>query len=113
MTGEKHVDCDEGEVCEAHPELPWPHDDCAGPGMPCPNCRDKFFPPDNEIRVRQSYVGKGLKAKCCFLTCSTIASWELYPQGSTYSETYTHSCDKHLADMLDVDSINEVRALPL
>lgn len=22
-------------ICEEHPELPWPHDDCAGPGMPC------------------------------------------------------------------------------
>jgi hypothetical protein len=25
-----------GWVCEAHPEHPWPHDDCAGPGEPCP-----------------------------------------------------------------------------
>lgn len=22
-------------ICEEHPELPWPHDDCPGPGMPC------------------------------------------------------------------------------
>ncbi len=21
-------------ICEAHPTLEWPHDDCAGPGMP-------------------------------------------------------------------------------
>ena len=27
--------CDEGWTCEAHPGTPWPHDDCAGPGMPC------------------------------------------------------------------------------
>lgn len=27
--------CVEGWVCEAHPWLGWPHDDCAGPGMPC------------------------------------------------------------------------------
>lgn len=23
-------------VCEEHPKLPWPHDDCIGPGMPVP-----------------------------------------------------------------------------
>ena len=22
-------------ICEQHPHLHWPHDDCAGPGMPC------------------------------------------------------------------------------
>jgi hypothetical protein len=27
--------CAEGLICEQHPELPWPHDDCAGPRMPC------------------------------------------------------------------------------
>ena len=26
----------EGWVCEAHPDKPFPHDDCAGPGMPSP-----------------------------------------------------------------------------
>jgi hypothetical protein len=29
---------DEGWVCEAHPEVPWPHGDRAGPGTPCPDC---------------------------------------------------------------------------
>ena len=27
-------------VCEAHPWLEWPHDDCAGPGMPPSNWQD-------------------------------------------------------------------------
>lgn len=27
--------CDEGWICEAHPDQPWPHGDCGGPGMPC------------------------------------------------------------------------------
>lgn len=27
-------------VCEEHPDRPWPHDDCAGPGVPCPGCND-------------------------------------------------------------------------
>ena len=27
-------------VCEKHPEKLWPHDDCAGPGMPCPLCQE-------------------------------------------------------------------------
>jgi hypothetical protein len=32
--------CAEGWICEAHPERPWPHDDCSGPGMQClnPDC---------------------------------------------------------------------------
>lgn len=25
-------------ICEEHPEQPWPHDNCAGPGIPCPLC---------------------------------------------------------------------------
>jgi hypothetical protein len=25
-------------ICEQHPDRPWPHDDCAGPGEPCPVC---------------------------------------------------------------------------
>jgi len=28
-------DCEDGWVCEQHPERPFPHDDCAGPGVPC------------------------------------------------------------------------------
>jgi len=32
--------CDHGWICEAHPDRPWPHDDCTGPGIPCdvPTC---------------------------------------------------------------------------
>jgi hypothetical protein len=33
--------CAEGWICEAHRELPWPHDDCAGPGVRCPRCTPK------------------------------------------------------------------------
>ena len=29
--------CAEGWICEAHPADAWPHDACAGPGMPCDN----------------------------------------------------------------------------
>ena len=28
---------DNGWICEEHPDLPWPHDDCGGPGVPCEN----------------------------------------------------------------------------
>jgi hypothetical protein len=30
--------CNDGWICEQHPEQGWPHDDCGGPGMPCPRC---------------------------------------------------------------------------
>jgi hypothetical protein len=29
--------CAFGWICEAHPERPWPHEDCPGPGMQCDN----------------------------------------------------------------------------
>jgi Phage integrase family len=29
--------CKDGWICEEHPDKPWPHDDCAGPGVQCPN----------------------------------------------------------------------------
>src|SRR6266853_3363159 len=32
-------------ICEEHSDLPWPHDDCAGPGEPCPIC-NTTEPPD-------------------------------------------------------------------
>ena len=30
---EAYVKASGGWVCEQHPDKPWPHDDCAGPGM--------------------------------------------------------------------------------
>jgi len=39
-----------GCICEAHPRRPFPHDACAGPGLPCPACQPKNerpqLPPD-------------------------------------------------------------------
>lgn len=29
--------CHHGWICETHPDQPWPHDDCAGPGIRCDN----------------------------------------------------------------------------
>jgi hypothetical protein len=29
--------CVHGWICEAHPDQPWPHDNCPGPGMRCDN----------------------------------------------------------------------------
>jgi hypothetical protein len=36
-------------ICEQHPDRPWPHDDCHGPGDPCPRCNGgdpPRMPPD-------------------------------------------------------------------
>jgi hypothetical protein len=27
--------CNEGWICEEHPDQPWPHQNCAGPAIPC------------------------------------------------------------------------------
>jgi hypothetical protein len=29
--------CLDGWICEEHPDQPWPHDSCAGSGVPCEN----------------------------------------------------------------------------
>ena len=42
-----HARCNDGWICEQHPEQGWPHDDCAGPGMPCAICQ----PPDERPRL--------------------------------------------------------------
>lgn len=34
--------CADGWICEEHPDKPWPHDDCAGPGVPCENPACEF-----------------------------------------------------------------------
>ena len=33
--------CNEGWIGEPHPDHGWPHDDCAGPGMPCPRLQPR------------------------------------------------------------------------
>lgn len=30
--------CNDGWICEEHPEQGWPHGDCSGPCMPCHRC---------------------------------------------------------------------------
>jgi hypothetical protein len=39
--------CAEGRICEAHPDQPWPHDACPGPGRQCdaPACPYRSNPP--------------------------------------------------------------------
>ena len=34
--------CADGWICEEHPDQPWPHDDCSGPGVPCENPACEF-----------------------------------------------------------------------
>ncbi len=42
--------CGDAEwTCEEHPELAWPHDDCPGPGQPCPECHLPSLPASVEI----------------------------------------------------------------
>ena len=46
---------DEAWICEKHPDLPFEHDDCPGPGMPCPDCNDPddpVFPPGSIELIR-------------------------------------------------------------
>ncbi len=53
--------CREGEgwICEQHPNMFWPHDECTGPGMPCENgCLwDKQGKMKNPPRKEEGVVG--------------------------------------------------------
>lgn len=50
--------CDEGWICEAHPEFPWPHGDCPGPGMLC-HCEAAFPKHDLEECVKRLHMEPG------------------------------------------------------
>jgi hypothetical protein len=43
--------CDEGWICEQHPERGWPDSDpgCAGPGMPCMRTPCPFWPAGQQV----------------------------------------------------------------
>jgi len=59
--------CDHGWICEEHPDRPWPHDDCAGPGMPCdvPMCLYR-------IDVRPVHTRTGLVCPQCRQAVATV-----------------------------------------
>ena len=46
--------CDEGWICEEHPDRPWPHDNCSGRGVPCdvPTCPYRI-----DVRPGKTYWG--------------------------------------------------------
>lgn len=44
--------CNEGWICEAHPDRGWPHDECVGPGVPSPVCQ----PAEGRPRMPQGWV---------------------------------------------------------
>jgi len=69
--------CNDGWICEAHPDQPWLHDNCAAPGVPCdvPTCayrsmrRVKTFtgvvcPQCRQPVVRVERVTNGLVMEC-------------------------------------------------
>ena len=58
--------CKDGWNCEAHPNKPWPHDDCAGPGMQCDiqtvreairHGRDRQYPFEGEAALGRLLSG--------------------------------------------------------
>lgn len=60
--------CDEGWVCEEHPDQPFPHDDCSGPGVACtvvnPACPywqgEHPLALDPSVAFDEHYAGTGL-----------------------------------------------------
>lgn len=51
------TDCDEGWICEEHPDKPFAHDSCRAPGMPCKTCHPSGdYPgiPDGAVILAES-----------------------------------------------------------
>lgn len=70
---DKHPDCprcrDLRWICEEHPERPWPHDDCPGPGEPCPRC--------NATNTRRTILAVGSRSRA--LTTRTDPAVKIDP----------------------------------
>ena len=61
--------CDNGWICEEHPNQPWPHDDCSGPGVPCDVPRCPYL---IDLRPVQTY--SGLVCPSCRQPVATVES---------------------------------------
>ena len=48
------------------------------------------------------------KLECCYMACEEEATWEMYDEGGNYMDTYVHSCDEHLPELLNIDTNNIV-----
>lgn len=62
-----------GWFCESHPDKPWPHDECAGPGMPCdePGCEHSLFGTTPQTPGIMARMAAGVEARGGKVICST------------------------------------------
>ena len=51
--------CNDGWVCDVHPDMAWPHDECPGRGMPCTNTRC----PNGRQNIKRLKSGIGMSAE--------------------------------------------------
>jgi hypothetical protein len=60
-TDQTGCDCKDGWICEQHPDRGWPHDDCGGPGVPCPSCNQESPPrlPSDWVTIARVDEKKG------------------------------------------------------
>jgi hypothetical protein len=47
MNAPETCHCDQGWICEEHPDRPWPHDECSGPGTQCHNPECSWWQGEN------------------------------------------------------------------
>jgi hypothetical protein len=86
--------CDKGWVCEAHPGVAWPHEDCAGvpcPSMNCPWWRGPIpaaLDTDDQIEVTPD--GRWLRHK----SLATLFPWTCRPQGRQRTRARANSKTK-------------------
>jgi hypothetical protein len=80
--------CREGEgwICEQHPNKPFPHNDCNGPGMPCVNGCNALAPDPK-------------KPYCCLPGCPADADFSIHGSPGQF-EDVTEACESHVGALL-------------
>jgi hypothetical protein len=53
--------CNDGWICDQHPDRGWSHGDCAGPSVPCPRC-NRQSPPRLPSDSRNQTSRSGLRS---------------------------------------------------
>jgi hypothetical protein len=104
-------------VCEKHPDQPFPHDDCPGPGMLVPDAIRALM---REAEASHPAQAPGEQVPCCHIPCDRAAEFEITDLADLSPNCFiTQACSGHVGALLghdiglpdDAEDRWEVRAL--
>ena len=107
--------CVNGWVCEAHPECGWPHDQCAGAGVPCPRCHPAGAPPPMPAGWRSHaapdaalYFVYGRNARGSYFLGNTTSIQEGVRRGRAFLDRYPRVTVESVRENLIVWDSNDL-----